>query len=151
MSVTENIAYGLRVRSLSHKERSRRVGRIVETLGLGPVLPRPVATLSGGEAQRVAIARALAIEPALLLLDEPLSMLDHNARLELREQLRWIHQELGTTTLHVTHSREEARVLGDHLAVMVDGQVIQSGTYAAVLEAPNCEVVSSFLGVSDGE
>ncbi len=148
MSVVDNIAYGLRVRRVNSQQRASRIERMVETLGLGPVLSRPVATLSGGEAQRVAIARALAIEPGLLLLDEPLSMLDHNTRLELREQLRRIHRELGTTVLHVTHSRDEARALGDHLAVMVDGRVIQAGDCERVFGAPCDASVASFLGVS---
>ena len=146
MSVQDNIGYAPRVRRLPVAERARRVASMVELLQLGPVLGRPVATLSGGEAQRVAIARALAVSPRLLLLDEPLSMLDHNTRLELRERLASIHRELGTTTLHVTHSREEARALGDRLAVMVGGCVVQCGTSDEVFSRPACPFVASFLG-----
>jgi len=151
MSAADNVAYGLRVRRVNARERTRRVDRLVEVLGLGRVLSRPVATLSGGEAQRVAIARALAIEPALLLLDEPLSMLDHNTRLELREQLRRIHRELSTTVLHVTHSRDEARALGDHLAVMMDGRVMQAGGCEELFGEPCDPSVASFLGVATEE
>jgi len=88
---------------------------VIDRLGLAAVLPRPVATLSGGEAQRVAIARALAVRPVLLLLDEPLSALDHNARLELQAELARLHKELDLTTLHVTHSRDESGGLGRFL------------------------------------
>lgn len=146
-SVADNVAYGLRVRRVPAEERTRRVERIVDSLQLGPVLSSPVATLSGGEAQRVAIARALAIEPALLLLDEPLSMLDHNTRIELGERLSFIHRELGTTTLHVTHSRQEARALGDHTAVMLGGSLIQAGPSQEVFQKPYCRFVASFLGL----
>jgi ABC-type Fe3+/spermidine/putrescine transport system ATPase subunit len=111
------------------------------------LIARPVATLSGGEAQRVAIARALAVRPALLLLDEPLSMLDHNARLDLQAELHRLHAELGTRTIHVTHSREEAAALSDHCAVMLGGRIVQKGTWAELSTNPRCPFVARFLGV----
>jgi ABC-type Fe3+/spermidine/putrescine transport system ATPase subunit len=146
-SVRENIAYGLRARRASAKERDRTVGDLVERLGLHGILGRPVPTLSGGEAQRVAVARALAIRPDLLLLDEPMSALDHNTRLELQAELGRIHRELGLTTLHVTHSREEAAALGDHLAIMLAGRFVQSGSSAEVQGRPRCPFVARFLGL----
>jgi len=147
MSVADNIAYGLRARKLPTAEREQRVGEMVELLRLERVLGRPVATLSGGEAQRVAIARAVAIRPRLLLLDEPLSLIDHNARIELRDHLVRVHRELDLTTLHVTHSREEARAVGDHIAVMVGGHIVQRGPAAEVFGGARCSFVSAFLGI----
>ena len=146
-SVRENIAYGLRARRVPVREMDRTVGELVERLRLAEVLPRPVPTLSGGEAQRVAIARALAIRPDLLLLDEPMSALDHNTRLELQAELGRLHRELGLTTLHVTHSREEAAALGDHLAILLGGRIVQRGAFAEVKARPRCPFVARFLGL----
>jgi iron(III) transport system ATP-binding protein len=146
-SVRDNVAWGLDARKVPAPERERRVDEVVAALGLSPLLDRPVAALSGGEAQRVAIARAVAPRPALLLLDEPLSLLDHNTRLELQAQLgRW-HKELGLTTLHVTHSREEARALGTHCALMLGGTLVQAGPAAEVFARPRCPFAASFLGL----
>jgi putative spermidine/putrescine transport system ATP-binding protein len=148
LDVRGNIEYGLRARRLDAAERRRRVEAAVATFGLQRILERPVATLSGGEAQRVAIARALAIEPRLLLLDEPLSLVDHNARVELQAELRRVHGETGVTTLHVTHSRDEAEAMGDHLAVLLGGRVVQAGAMPDVLSRPRCPFVAQFLGLS---
>jgi ABC-type Fe3+/spermidine/putrescine transport system ATPase subunit len=146
-SVRENIAYGLRARKIPADAVARKVDALVERLGLGAILSRPVATLSGGEAQRIAVARALAIEPDLLLLDEPMSALDHNTRLELQVELARLHEELGLTTLHVTHSREEAAALGDHVAIMLGGRIVQRGAIAEVTTRPRCPFVARFLGL----
>jgi ABC-type Fe3+/spermidine/putrescine transport system ATPase subunit len=147
LSVRGNIEYGLRARRVPAAEARRTVDELIDRLGLAAVLPRPVATLSGGEAQRVAIARALAVRPVLLLLDEPLSALDHNARLELQTELARLHKELDLTTLHVTHSRDEAAALGDFLAVMLGGHIVQAGTLAELREKPRCPFVARFLGL----
>jgi len=147
LSVRANIEYGLVARRVPQAEARRTVDELVERLGLGAILPRPVATLSGGEAQRVAIARALAVRPVLLLLDEPLSALDHNARLELQAELARLQKELALTTLHVTHSREEAAALGDFLAVMLGGRIVQTGTLAELRARPRCPFVARFLGL----
>jgi len=147
-SVRENITYGLEARRASPAERARRADELVTALGLGPIMERPVAALSGGEAQRVAIARAIAPRPPLLLLDEPLSLLDHNTRLELQALLKRWHGELGLTTLHVTHSRDEARAVGTHCAVMQHGRLEQVGPLAEVFERPASPFVASFLGVA---
>jgi putative spermidine/putrescine transport system ATP-binding protein len=93
------------------------------------------------------VARALAIEPELLLLDEPMSALDHNTRLELQIELARLHKELGLTTLHVTHSREEAAALGDHVAIMLGGRIVQRGPVADVMTRPRCPFVARFLGL----
>jgi ABC-type Fe3+/spermidine/putrescine transport system ATPase subunit len=146
-SVRANIAYGLRARSVAAAEVERRVSELIERLGLQAIVGRPVATLSGGEAQRVAVARALAIRPDLLLLDEPMSALDHNTRLELQVELARLHKELGLTTLHVTHSREEAAALGDHMAVMLGGRIVQRGTVTEVQARPRCPFVARFFGL----
>jgi molybdate/tungstate transport system ATP-binding protein len=146
-SVYGNIEYGLRVRGVPSDERKQRVSDLVERLGLSGVMARPVATLSGGEAQRVAIARALAVRPSMLLLDEPLSMVDHNARLDLQAELKKIHDEMGTRTIHVTHSRDEATALGDHCAVMLGGRIVQAGTLDDLHAHPRCPFVARFLGL----
>jgi ABC-type Fe3+/spermidine/putrescine transport system ATPase subunit len=146
-SVRENVAYGLRARKTPAADVERAVDELVGRLGLGTIVGRPVATLSGGEAQRVAVARALAIRPKLLLLDEPMSALDHNTRLELQAELARVHKELGLTTLHVTHSREEAAALGDHIAIMLGGRIVQQGTMSEVQTRPHCPFVARFLGL----
>jgi len=146
-SVRENIAYGLRARRMPGPEIERAVDELVERLGLQRIVGRPVPTLSGGEAQRVAVARALAIRPKLLLLDEPMSALDHNTRLEFQAELGRVHREFGLTTLHVTHSREEAAALGDHVAVMLGGRIVQQGTMSDVQSRPRCPFVARFWGL----
>ena len=147
LSVTQNIAFGLEARRASTTETRRRVDEMVAAMRIEPLLSRPVPTLSGGEAQKVAICRALAVRPQVLLLDEPLGPIDHNARLELQEELRRIHRAFGLTTVHVTHSRDEANALGDHLAVMLDGRIVQAGLTTVVTTQPRCLFVAGFLGV----
>lgn len=129
------------------RDHGRRVGELLEMVGLAGYERRKVDTLSGGEAQRVALARALAPDPRVLLLDEPLSLVDHNARLELQAVLKRLHTELDLTVLHVTHDREEARALGDQAAVMQQGAVIQQGAWGEVHAAPANAFVSEFLGL----
>jgi ABC-type Fe3+/spermidine/putrescine transport system ATPase subunit len=149
LSLEDNIEFGLRAVSLPRAERQARVKEMVSTLGLENILDRPVAALSGGEAQRVAIARALALRPSVLLLDEPLSLVDHNARMELQDQLRRIQSASGLTALHVTHNREEARAVGKHCAVMLGGRIIQQGLLDEVLLKPRCLFVKHFLGLDE--
>jgi ABC-type Fe3+/spermidine/putrescine transport system ATPase subunit len=151
LSVEGNIEFGLRARGVPRRDRRGRVAELVATLGLTDLLDRPVVALSGGEAQRVAIARALAPRPAVLLLDEPLSLVDHNARLDLQEELRKIHRVTGVTALHVTHNRDEARALGGRCAVMLGGRIVQQATTEEILARPRCLFVSRFLGLKDVE
>jgi len=146
LDVLDNVVFGLRLRRVPAARRRARADELVATLGLEPLLGRPTPTLSGGEAQRVALARALAPEPALLLLDEPLSLLDHNARLALQQQLRRVHESLALTTLHVTHNREEARALADRCAVMCAGRIVQVGPVDEVFSRPRCAFVARFVG-----
>ncbi len=149
LSVAENIEFGLRARGSDREERRQRREELVKDLRLGSLLERPVTALSGGEAQRVAIARALAPRPRTLLLDEPLSLVDHNARLELQQELRRIHAATGVTVLHVTHNRDEARALGQRCAIMLGGRIVQLGSAEAVFSQPRCVFVAHFLGLHD--
>jgi ABC-type Fe3+/spermidine/putrescine transport system ATPase subunit len=122
------------------------VARIAGLVGVGELLDRRPATLSGGEAKRVALARSLAVEPRLLLLDEPLGMLDHNARRGLLDLLRSVHEELGTATVHVTHDREEAWALGGRCAVMRAGKLVADGPVGELFRRPANRFAAEFLG-----
>jgi sulfate transport system ATP-binding protein len=150
MSVFENVAFGLRVRSRRERppesEIVKRVERMLELVRLAPFARRYPSQLSGGQRQRVALARALAIEPRVLLLDEPFGALDARVRKELRRWLRELHNELGTTTVFVTHDQEEAIELADRIVVMSNGRIEQIGTPEEVYAAPANEFVIRFLG-----
>ena len=128
MTARQNVEFGLRIRGRDKSDRSKRVGDLLELVGLGHAGDRYPHQLSGGMQQRVALARALAIEPRVLLLDEPLSALDAKVRVQLREEIRRIQLELGITTLYVTHDQEEALAISDHVAVMYRGVIEQMGT-----------------------
>ncbi|MCS7178906.1 MAG: ATP-binding cassette domain-containing protein [Anaerolineae bacterium] len=147
LSVEENIAFGLWLRRMGRKAVSERVEAISRRLSIHHLLPRKPETLSGGEAQRVALARALAIEPSLLLLDEPLSALDPGTREGLQQELVRLHRELGTTTIHVTHDFEEAVALADRIAVMHQGQIVQIGPPEEIFRKPDSEWVARFVGM----
>ncbi len=149
LTVAENIAFGLRLRGARRAELEQRVASLAGMLGLERLLDRRPATLSGGEAQRVALARALAVEPRLLLLDEPLSSLDPATRAALREELARLHRTLGTTTIHVTHDFEEAFTLGDRVAVIHHGRLRQVGPPAEVFRHPRDETVARFVGMGN--
>ena len=146
MSVADNIAYGLRRRGIAKPDRARRVGEMLDLVRLSGLDARRPAQLSGGQQQRVALARALAIDPRLLLLDEPLSNLDAKLRHTLQTELRQILTRIGTTTLIVTHDQEEAMALADRIAIMAQGRVLQIGTPREVYEQPACRFVAEFLG-----
>jgi len=148
LDVRGNVAYGLRPLRMSREEKDRRVAELVELLGLGPILERPVVTLSGGEAQRVAIARALAPRPRVLLLDEPFGQLDAMARLELQEELTRVLDAHNITSLHVTHHLDEARRVAHRAAILVAGRLLQHGLLEEVLQDPRCPFVARFLGVA---
>lgn len=145
LTVAENIAFGLEVQGgRMINQRAEKLGRL---LSIHHLRHRRPTTLSGGEQQRVALARALAIEPRLLLLDEPLSALDPETRECLQRSLASVHRELGTTTLHVTHDFEEAVTLADRIAVVHDGQVVQRGTPEDIFRRPESKFVAHFVGV----
>ena len=127
-------------------DRAKRVDDLLELVGLAHAVDRYPHQLSGGMQQRVALARALAIEPRVLLLDEPLSALDAKVRVQLREEIRRIQLELGITTLYVTHDQEEALAISDHVAVMYGGVIEQMGTPAEMYTAPATPFVAEFIG-----
>ena len=146
MTVFENVAYGLDVRAVSADEKKRRVLEALEVIRMTEYAGRSPNQLSGGQQQRVALARALVIKPDVLLLDEPLSNLDAQLRLELREEIRRIHNELRLTSIYVTHDQQEALSLADHVAVMREGCVEQVGTPQELYRAPRNKFVAGFLG-----
>ena len=146
MTAHENVAYGLRIRGRKRADRDGRVRELLELVGLGHAGGRYPHQLSGGMQQRVALARALAIEPRVLLLDEPLSALDAKVRVQLREEIRRIQLELGITTLYVTHDQEEALSVSDHVAVMYGGRIEQMGSPAEMYSAPATPFVAEFIG-----
>jgi sulfate transport system ATP-binding protein len=150
MTVFENIAFGLRVRPRdrrpSQEDISRRVTQLLELVQLDYLGDRRPGELSGGQRQRVALARALAVEPKVLLLDEPFGALDAKVRLELRRWLRRLHDEIHLTSVFVTHDQEEALELADRVAIMNHGRIEQEGTPEQVIEHPGTPFVVSFLG-----
>jgi putative spermidine/putrescine transport system ATP-binding protein len=146
MTAEQNVEYGLRVRRQARGVRRKRVGELLDLVGLGHAVKRYPHQLSGGMQQRVALARALAIEPKVLLLDEPLSALDAKVRVQLREEIRRIQLELGITTIYVTHDQEEALSISDRVAVMYGGRIEQVGPPSEMYGAPATPFVAEFIG-----
>jgi putative spermidine/putrescine transport system ATP-binding protein len=146
MTAAGNVEFGLKIRGRGKDVRRKRVLELLELVGLGHAVDRYPHQLSGGMQQRVALARALAIEPRVLLLDEPLSALDAKVRVQLREEIRRIQLELGITTLYVTHDQEEALAISDHVAVMYGGVIEQMGTPAEMYTSPATPFVAEFIG-----
>jgi len=146
MSVFENIAFGLRVRKTPKQEVEAKVNELLHLVRLDGLGGRKPAQLSGGQRQRVALARALAIRPKILLLDEPFGALDAKVRVELRQWLRQLHDEIGMTSVFVTHDQEEAFELADEVVVMNHGKIEQRGTPEYVFEHPATPFVMDFLG-----
>jgi putative spermidine/putrescine transport system ATP-binding protein len=146
MTAEQNVEYGLRVRKQPRGNRRKRVAELIELVGLSQAAKRYPHQLSGGMQQRVALARALAIEPKVLLLDEPLSALDAKVRVQLREEIRRIQLELGITTLYVTHDQEEALSISDHVAVMSRGRIEQMGSPGEMYSSPATPFVAEFIG-----
>jgi len=146
LTVFENIAFGLRMKRVAKPEVTRRVAGAAELVQLSPYLDRYSAQLSGGQRQRVAVARAIVMEPAVLLMDEPLSNLDALLRLTFRAELKRLVAELKTTTIYVTHDQVEAMSLGDRVAVMREGRIVQVGTPMEVYDRPATQFVGSFIG-----
>ncbi len=146
MTVFENVAFGLRMKKASGADVKRKVERAAALLHIEPYLDRYPGKLSGGQRQRVAVARALAVEPAVLLMDEPLSNLDALLRLEMRTELKAVLREAGTTTIYVTHDQTEAMGLADRIAVMYGGRIDQIGAPLEVYATPATRFVGGFLG-----
>ncbi|MBI3635986.1 MAG: ABC transporter ATP-binding protein [Candidatus Rokubacteria bacterium] len=149
MTVRENIAFGLRVARWPQTQVRARVAEMVELTHLAGFEDRYANQLSGGQQQRVALARALARRPEILLLDEPLSALDAKIRLRLRGEIRKIQQDLGITTLYVTHDQEEALSIADRIAVMSEGRVEQVGRPEEIYGAPRTGFVADFIGIAN--
>lgn len=146
LTVERNVGYGLHGAGVSRQQRKARIGELLELVGLQSQSAKYPAQLSGGQQQRVALARALAPSPGLLLLDEPLSALDAQVRLHLRDQLRQLQRSLGVTTIMVTHDQDEALAMADRIVVMNQGVIEQVGTPEEVFSRPNSPFVAGFLG-----
>src|SRR5690349_20497433 len=145
MTVRSNVAFGLSIRKRDKAEIKERVDELLALVGLSGFQDRYPAQLSGGQRQRMALARALAVQPRVLLLDEPFGALDANVRADLRAWLRHLHDEIHVTTVLVTHDQEEAMEVADHLTVLKDGRIEQSGAPRDLYEAPANEFVMGFL------
>ncbi|MGB8332029.1 MAG: sulfate ABC transporter ATP-binding protein, partial [Polyangiales bacterium] len=146
LSVERNVAFGLDVRRVPKDVAARRVRELLDLVGLTGLDKRYPSQLSGGQRQRVALARALAPEPKLLLLDEPFGAVDAKVREELRQWLRRLHDEVGVTSIFVTHDQDEAFSLADRVLVIHRGALEQSGTPTEILDAPATEFVAGFVG-----
>jgi len=146
LTVFENIAFGLRMKKLPQQEVERRVNRTAELMHIEQLLKRYSGQLSGGQRQRVAVARALAMEPDVILMDEPLSNLDALLRLEMRAELKGVLAASKTTTIYVTHDQVEAMSLADRIAVMHQGRIVQAASPVEVYRNPAARFVGSFIG-----
>ena len=146
MTVADNVGFGLEMRGIKRAERQRRIGDALSMVGLTAYAKRFPPQLSGGQQQRVALARALVVEPKILLLDEPLSSLDANLRNQLQFTIRDIQQQLGVTTLFVTHDQEEALAMSDRMVLMRSGRIVQSGTGELLYTQPTSRFAMTFMG-----
>ncbi len=146
LRVYDNITFGLRMRGIAEAEQRRRAQEAADLLQIAGLLDRYPAQLSGGQRQRVAVARAIVMQPDVLLMDEPLSNLDALLRLHMRAELKRLHRELKSTTVYVTHDQVEALSLGDRIAVMKDGEIVQCATPQVIYDAPANRFVGSFIG-----
>ena len=149
MTVAGNIGYGLRMRGVSRDAIAQRVEEMLTLLQMRGFAARPVTQLSGGQRQRVALGRALAVDPKLLLLDEPMSNLDYKVRIELRHELRALQKRIGITAVYVTHDREEALTLADRIAVLDAGNVVQYGPPEQIFHEPASAFVAGFMGADN--
>jgi putative spermidine/putrescine transport system ATP-binding protein len=149
MTVAENVAYGLRARGARGPEVAAKVNRFLETVQLGGFRDRLPRQLSGGQQQRVALARALAVEPSILLLDEPFAALDRNLRLDMQIEVKRLQRTLGLTTILVTHDQDEAMSVADRIAVMNKGKVEQFDSPVAIYDRPRTLFVNGFIGTTN--
>nr|WP_176705225.1 ABC transporter ATP-binding protein [Halobacterium sp. GN101] len=151
MTVIENVTFGLKMRAVQRADRRERAHALLDMLGIGDLADRDPMTLSGGQQQRVGLARALAIEPRVLLLDEPMTGLDAKLKARLRAEVSQLLSELDVTGLYVTHDQEEAMLMCDRIAVMNDGRLEQVGSPQEVYESPATEFVSEFVALDAPE
>jgi putative spermidine/putrescine transport system ATP-binding protein len=149
MTVAQNMGYGLKLRGVGRAQIAERVAALLAMLRLEGLGERKVTALSGGQRQRVALGRALAINPQILLLDEPLSNLDARIREEVRHEIKTLQQSLGITTVHVTHDRQEAMVMADRIVILDAGHAAQIGTPEEIYNRPNSPFVASFMGAGN--
>ncbi len=149
MTTAQNLGYGLKLRRIAKPEIARRVADILTMLKLEGFGERNVTQLSGGQRQRVALGRALAVNPEVLLLDEPLSNLDARIREDVRHEIKAVQAKLGITTIHVTHDREEAMVMADRIAILDAGRIAQPGAPEEVYNRPNSPFIASFMGAGN--
>ena len=149
MTVVENVKYGLVIKKLEKKVIDQKLDEYLDLVGMNEYRERKISQLSGGQQQRVAVARALAVEPELLLLDEPMSNLDAALRDRMRDEIRELQQKLGITTIFITHDQREALSISDRVAVMNEGNCIQIGTPFEVYNNPKTEFVATFVGESN--
>lgn len=146
MTVRENLAFGLEMQHLTVKERRQRVDAMLHMIQMGDYGNRPPAQLSGGQQQRIALGRALILQPEVVLLDEPLSNLDAKLRLEMREHIKRLHQQLGLTMVYVTHDQHEALSMADRIAIMHQGKIFQLGTPREIYNRPANRFIADFIG-----
>jgi iron(III) transport system ATP-binding protein len=146
MTIRQNTEYGLRLRKVAHAERRRRADEVLAVMGIDRYADRYPSQLSGGQQQRVALARMLAVNPSVMLLDEPLSNLDSRLRLEMRAELKRIHHDFGSTIVFVTHDQWEAMTLATRIAVMFEGRLQQIGSPTDIYDRPRNRFVAEFLG-----
>lgn len=149
LDVEGNITFGLKLKKESATEIEKKLKKMTALLNIEALLKRNPSTLSGGEQQRVALARALITEPKVLLLDEPLSALDPRSKELFQDELKHIHQETKTTTIHITHDFNEALVLADRIGVMLDGEIVQTGYPEDVFQKPQSKGVAEFVGMEN--
>lgn len=149
LTARQNVEFGLKVRGRGKGDRARRAGEMLELVGLSAHVDKYASEMSGGQQQRVALARALAIEPSVLLLDEPLSALDAKVRTQLRDEIRRVQLDVGTTTLFVTHDQEEALAVADRVGVMSQGRLEQLAPPAQVYANPATPFVAEFVGLNN--
>jgi ABC-type Fe3+/spermidine/putrescine transport system ATPase subunit len=149
MTVAKNIEYGLKLKKISSSEIKKRLAEVIALTQLEKLENRLPSQLSGGQQQRVALARALAIQPKVLLFDEPLSHLDANLRIEMRERITAIHNATKITTVYVTHDQKEALSMGTHISVMMAAQVLQTDTPKNIYKYPKNSAVAGFIGGSN--
>jgi len=149
MNVRQNVAFGLQMRQMDKVSIEKRVNNMLELVRLQNVAKRYPHQLSGGQQQRIALARALAVQPRMLLLDEPLSALDAKVRIALRGEIRRIQTELAITTIYVTHDQEEALSISDKVVVMDQGKIQQTGTPIEIYRAPQNRFVATFIGTAN--